>query len=336
MSCRRDDRHGRISIYGPVMINFLVRTDVHIHDKPPESRRDNYMETVLDKLRQIGQMAKERNVTAVLDNGDFFHNKSAARNSHALVKAVVDVHKIYPCPVYENPGNHDFPYGNVDYINRQPLGVLFATGVFQRMDDILFQDVDLSVRVVGLPYKVEFDVFEFDIQRGDEDILIVCAHTFASPTGTERFGREQFLSYRDLSECSPDIFVFGHLHTDQGIQEVGGKTFINLGSLTRGSLTDDNLSRIPRIGYIEVTKNDGQVSIHTEPLEIRVRPAEEVFDLVTHERVQQERRDIERFIETLSRSSVEEGDNLQEVIQHLDMESIIKERALDYLARTDV
>jgi len=210
------------------MISFIIRTDVHINDKPPESRSDDYLETVLGKLGQVGNLARDLKVTAVLDNGDFFHNKSASKNSHHLVKKVSELHRAYPCPVYENPGNHDFPYGNVEYVEKQPLAVLFATGVFQRMDDIRFTDDDgLVVRVVGFPYKVEFTVEEFDIDRKDEDILIVAAHTFASPTGSESFGREKFLSYKELAECSPDIFIFGHYHIlqlglfDKGVVDSG-------------------------------------------------------------------------------------------------------------------
>jgi DNA repair exonuclease SbcCD nuclease subunit len=75
------------------MISFLVRTDVHINDRPPESRCDDYLETVLGKLKQIGDIAREREVDAVLDNGDFFHNKAASRNSHLLVRKVADLHR---------------------------------------------------------------------------------------------------------------------------------------------------------------------------------------------------------------------------------------------------
>jgi DNA repair exonuclease SbcCD nuclease subunit len=316
------------------MISFLVRTDVHINDRPPESRCDDYLETVLGKLKQIGDIAREREVDAVLDNGDFFHNKAASRNSHLLVRKVADLHRAYyPCPVYENPGNHDFPYANVDYVEKQPLGVLFSTGIFERMTDHTFEDGDLKVRVVGFPYKVEFDAFEFDIERGDEDVLIVAAHTYASPTGTESFGKEQFLSYQDLAECTPDVFIFGHLHVDQGIQMVKGKPFFNLGSLTRGSLTNDNLERTPRIGYLRIEKVDGEVEITTEPIPIEVKPSSEVFDLEKHERIKQERKDIDQFIDTLSRSaSVDEEDNIRKAIEGLeDFDHDVRNRALRYL-----
>ena len=318
------------------MIRFTVRTDCHVHDKAPQSRVDDYLETCLNSLRQIGAHARATNSDAVLDNGDFFHAKAASKNSHAMVKAVAELHREhYPCPVYVNPGNHDFPYNNIEYLDRQPLGVLFATGIFERMYDHIFEDeAGLKVRVVGFPYKRHFTISEFDLERGEEDFLIVCAHTFASPNGGELFGAEVALSYYDLSECSPDLFVFGHWHIDQGIQKINGKTFMNLGSMTRGSLVQDNLSRIPRFGFVEVKKNlDGTVEFKTEAVELDVPPAEEIFDLDRRARLVEEKRDIDQFVQSLVLQSSEDGDgNLTEEISALaEFREEVRQVAVEYL-----
>lgn len=319
------------------MINFTVRTDCHVHDKAPQSRVDDYLETCLDKLKQIGDFARRRKCDAVLDNGDFFHAKAATKNSHEMVRRVVDLHRdFYTCPVYENPGNHDFPYNNVEYVPRQPLGVLFSAGVFIRMEDHIFEDEDgLKVRVVGFPYKSHYEVKEFDIERGDEDVLIACCHYSATPNGDMLFaGTEESLSYYDLSECSPDIFIFGHLHADQGIKEVQGTKFFNLGSMTRGSLIQDNLTRTPRFGYIEIEKDiDGVVRIDTEAVELDVVPANEVFDLERHERLQEEQRDIDQFISSLTASAEDdESEDLLDTIRALSsFQKEVRERAVRYL-----
>lgn len=319
------------------MIKFTVRTDCHVHDKAPQSRVDDYLETCMDKLKQIGDFARERKCDAVLDNGDFFHAKAATKNSHEMVRRVVDIHRdFYNCPVFENPGNHDFPYNNVDYVPRQPLGVLFAAGIFTRMTDHTFEDDDgLKVRVVGFPYKSHFDVIEFDVDRGDEDVLIACCHYSATPNGDMLFaGTEESLSYLDLSECSPDIFVFGHLHADQGIQKVQGTTFMNLGSMTRGSLVQDNLTRTPRFGYIEIGKDEhGVVSIDTEAIELIVQPSDEIFDLERHTRLQEEQRDIDQFISSLTASAEEdESEDLLDAIRSLSsFKNEVREKAVYYL-----
>lgn len=315
-------------------MSFTVRTDCHVHDKAPQSRVDDYLQTCLNSLRQIGEHAERTNAIAVLDNGDFFHAKAATKNSHLMVREVIDLHRAhYPCPVYCNPGNHDFPFNNIDYLDRQPLGVLFAAGVFERMYDHMFEDGDLKVRVVGFPYKRHFTEEEFDLERGEEDVLIVCAHTFASPKGGELFGAERALSYYDLSEASPDIFVFGHWHIDQGIQTINGKHFMNLGSMTRGSLVQDNLTRIPRFGQISIEKTStGDLFVDLEAVELEVPPAEEVFDLERHERLKEETRDIESFIESLLLQHEDDTEDLLSEIKGLtNFKEEVRSTALSYL-----
>lgn len=316
------------------MIRFTVRTDCHVHDKPPESRVDDYLQTCMNSLRQIGEFATSRNCNAVLDNGDFFHAKAASKNSHLMMREVIDLHaESYTCPVYCNPGNHDFPYNNIEYLDRQPLGVLFAARTFERMYDHTFESGDLKVRVVGFPYKRVFTIEEFDLERGEEDYLIVCAHTFASPHGGDLFGTEKALSYYDLAECSPDFFIFGHWHIDQGIQEINGKTFMNLGSMTRGSLVKDNLTRIPRFGFIQIVKDEfGVVSVEYEAIELDVPPAEKVFDLQRHERIQKESQDIEKFVASLQAQHSEEGMDISTEISALsEFKAEVKAEALNYL-----
>jgi DNA repair exonuclease SbcCD nuclease subunit len=246
----------------------------------------------------------------------------------------MEVHNIYyDCPVYVNPGNHDFPYNNIDYLNKQPLSVLFESSVFSRMTDLMFEEHGLKVRVVGFPFKSHFCESEFNIERGDEDVLIVAAHTFATPEGGILFGHEKALSYRDLSVTSPDVFIFGHLHTDQGIQKIGNKIFMNLGSMTRGSLTQDNLSRIPRFGYIEISKDSGgAISFHTEAIEYEAEPASDIFDLEKHNRLVDESRDIENFIATLACSVNSDETDIFEAVSSLSsFEQEVREKALQYL-----
>lgn len=323
------------------MIKFVVRTDCHVHDKAPQSRVDDYLETCLQKLRQVGEFARRKGCDAVLDNGDFFHAKAATRNSHEMVRRVIELHRdYYPCPVYENPGNHDFPYNNPEYIPRQPLGVLFAAGIFTRMTDHVFEDpsTGLKVRVVGFPYKSLYKVTDFDIDRGDEDVLIACCHYSATPDGAMLFaGTEESLSYHDLAECPVDAWVFGHLHVDQGIQEVGGKIFMNLGSMTRGSLVQDNLTRVPRFGYIEIDVEPatGRPRINAEAVEYNVAPAEQVFDLERHDRLREEQRDIDKFIASLTTHAMaDDPDDIYNTIRALsEFQQEVRDKAVYYLQK---
>lgn len=316
------------------MITAVIRTDEHVSDKPPESRTDDYLETCLDKLTQIGDIARDVDADLVIDNGDTFHNKSARENSHLMVSKVIDVHRDYPCPVYQNPGNHDFPYSNVDFVRRQPLQVLFSSGVFNRLDDVTLTDgQECSVRFVGFPYQNDYAESDIDPDRGDEDHLVACAHCYASKTGGDMFGNEPILSYEELKHNSPDGFVFGHWHIDQGIEKWDDAWFMNLGSMTRGSLTEDNLERIPRIGILRVWKEDGVVHHSLDTHQLEVKPPDDIFDLERREELQREQEEMEDFLDTLAEQAETEGtDDLERYISDIEeFDDEVKTRSMEYL-----
>jgi DNA repair exonuclease SbcCD nuclease subunit len=318
------------------MMHFIIRTDCHTAHTAPRSRRDDYEATCLNKLRQIGDLATQYNAVAVLDNGDFFHHKSPQRTPHSLIQKVTAIHRdTYPCPVYINPGNHDFSYAHLGTLQDQPLGVLLETGVFKLMSDVTFTRGHQRVRVVGLPYKIEFSAQDFDIKKGEEDLLIVAAHTFASLQGGETFGRERAVSYLDIVDFDPDCYVFGHWHVDQGIQVVKNKPFFNLGSMTRGSLTQDEIKRTPRVGLLTFHEDN---TVTTQAIPLKVAPATEIFDVKAYESSKLEESRMNAYLGDLALAFQEQDNDpsdVKSVVQssgYLPQE--VKDRALYYLEIT--
>lgn len=235
------------------MIKLLWRTDVHMADKTPRRRTGNWTDDVSEKLKWIGEKAKEIEADAVIDGGDFFDVKSPSKNSHYLVQRAFQAHENYECPIYGLVGNHDVKYGKYEYLPEQPLGVLFSSGVFKEFGgdkEIIFNKKGLKVRLVGIPYHgTEYDFKSLEeIERGDEDYLIVACHLLArkGSTGT-MFEGEDIIGYDFLNDLPQvDCWCFGHWHKDQGITQLdNGSYVVNTGSLTRGSLHLDDLDRKP-------------------------------------------------------------------------------------------
>jgi DNA repair exonuclease SbcCD nuclease subunit len=176
-------------------IAFIFRTDTHVADRSPVSWKGDYTSEIWSNLEQIGRMAIEHEVSAVLDGGDYFHIKAASRNSHGANVRTAEVHKKYRCPTFCVEGNHDLAYNNLESLDRQPLGVLYAAGVFQHLRETVFTDGDLRVRVVGVPYNPRRTLEELrSIQKqpGD-DFLVAIVHALASenppPKVEDFFGR---------------------------------------------------------------------------------------------------------------------------------------------------
>lgn len=198
-------------------ITLVWRTDTHLSDHTPRSRTDNWTDTVLRKLAAVGNIARNAGAHAVIDGGDFFDIKAPGRNSHALIRRAMEVHRDYPCPVYANVGNHDCVYGDYSYLPQQPLGVLYEAGTFRRLYDeheAVFTAtgplrVPVTVRVVGVPYHgVKYDLDRLArIKKGDEDYLMVVGHLLASPTQSTMFDAEDVIRY-DVLDNYPDVDVW--------------------------------------------------------------------------------------------------------------------------------
>lgn len=316
------------------MIRLLWRTDLHLAETSPRSRLDDWKTTLLARLVEIGEIAKRENVDAVIDGGDFFHVKSPSKTSHQLVAEVMRIHRDYPCPVYSCVGNHDCVYGDYEYLSQQPLGVLFDSGTFKRLYDkheARFQ----NIRVVGVPYHgTDYDLSRFEsIKRGSEDVLIVVGHVLATPGKGGKgamFKGEDIVGYDFLKTLDADVFAFGHWHKDQGVSEISpGKHVINVGSLSRGSLSQDNLSRKPCVVVINISED---ASISFDRIDLNVKPASEVFDIEMKQRIEQRELSLETFSTSLKDvlHSRQKG-VLEDSVRSLDIPDRVKEKVLFYL-----
>lgn len=319
------------------MISLVWRTDVHIADVAPQSRTDDWAQTILGKLGQVGNIARQVKACAVLDGGDFFHFKSPSRNSHELISKVAHVHSEYPCPVYGNIGNHDLKYGSLEFLAESPLAVLFESGVFKRLYDqheAVFCQNGVTVRVVGIPYHgTKYDRNRFtSITKGDEDYLVVMVHCLASQAGGMMFEAEDIIGYQELVNLDPDVWCFGHWHKDQGITEIArGKWVVNTGSMSRGSISQDDLTRKPSCVVLRFSPEN----VTFEQVALVVDPPEEVFNLAGRARAEARETTMADVVDRIKGklNMREEGSVLDLVRDALQIPAPIRERAAHYLER---
>lgn len=323
----------------PDHIRFLWRTDIHVSEKNPVSRKDNYFATCLAKIRLVGHLCKKYNVDYVLDGGDFFHHKSPQLTTHKGLLRIIEAHKDYPCPIYANVGNHDCTYGKLEFLDKQqPLGVLFSSGIFHRCYDeheLFVEKNDLKVRVVGVPYHgTTYDKTRFSkIKKDDEDFLIITAHLLASKNGGSMFGAEDIMSYKEVFDLCPDasLVAFGHWHKDQGITEIDNKYIINVGSLTRGSLSEDHITRKPCVVIVDVSKE----GLSLTRIDLPVKDSSEVFYMEEKENKIKRDEKMKDFAERISSESfMRKEEDFYSVVERYDLEENLKEKILYYWERS--
>ena len=320
-------------------IRFLTSSDEHLSDQNPSSyRKDNYRDAILEKLAWQGELAKRFSATSVLRGGDYWHVKAANKTTMASLVKSIDIHKQYVCPTYAIVGNHDLSNNDIETIDRQPAGVLFKSEIFSQLDERVFTSRSLSVRVIKVSYTT--DLSEGGLQDkvkkcSNHTYTIAVVHALASMSPSEKiqsyFG-ERILDYRDLVfDGCPDVYVFGHYHKDQGIVDHCGVKFVNLGAISRGSLTFENLERKPKVSLIKLNSQGISIEEHVVPH----RDASEVFDTEKKEKIDNARRGIDEFIVKLkANTDMSSNNHVQDRInnfQNSDFPSDLKKKMLEVM-----
>jgi DNA repair protein SbcD/Mre11 len=310
-------------------MNIIGFKDVHVAEQSPRSRKDNYYEAILGKLVFAGETAARLQAAAIIDAGDLIHVKNPSRVSHSLVRRLMQTFGNYPCPTYSIFGNHETPFYNLrDARERHPKGVLYEAGTLNHLNEtgIVLTEGDLRVRLVG----VDFDHAELEretpwferIHREPEDDFVICvAHTFAGPRGGMLPQGERRWGYSEIEATGKaDAYFFGHEHVDQGIETVNGKWFINNGALSRGALTEDELTRDVTLMHLQITK----AGITPALIQVPVSPAMDVFDFGTPDDIPTEEETVD-FIAKLAMSKPVDIEKLIDEAPH-SLQAKIKAR----------
>lgn len=228
------------------------------------------------------------------------------------------------------------------YLPESPLGVLFAAGVFEPCHEgegVWLDEGAVRARVVGIPYKPG----GLDRQRlaavkpAGETHLLVLLHISAAPKGGQFPDGEEIVAYQELVDLCPaaTAFFVGHWHRDQGATQLGRTWIVNCGSLTRGSLAEDDLLRVPKIAVVDLGPGGG-ARVHLQ--EIRVAPPGSVFDLRGRDahksRAESEERAV-RLAHLFDRlNQLAEGQSLEDQVRQMpEMRPAVRARVLDALSR---
>ncbi len=316
-------------------VRLVSSSDEHLADLAPGFRKDDYRSAILSKIEWQGSFARRFGANAFLRGGDFIHVKAANKTTMRTLAAAARLHRKYPCPTFAIAGNHDMSNNDPTTIPGQPLGVLFESHVFNHLQEQTFESGSLKVRAVGVEYTTDLDVdgLQTLVRKKDENYTVAFVHALASMAPEEKiqsFFHERVFDYRDLVfDGCPDVYIFGHYHKDQGIVDHLGVKFVNLGAISRGALTFENLERKPKIASLKFDSQGFSVEEHTVPH----ADSAQVFDLDLKKKLEAERRSLNEFIAQFrSNASMASGDDLKERKKELDkMPDDLRKLALELL-----
>ena len=312
-----------------VKFTFISANDIHISDINPRARIDNYKEAILNKIAQWREACIKHKADAALCAGDIYNIKYPVKNSHRLNQELIEEFKKFPCPIYVIEGNHDLTADRLDSLKEQPLGVLFADKTLHQLRHEIIEKEGHKVSLVGIPFSKDFNPKALLIPENKGYIAQICLlHIYSSFKAGNLF-KEKIFGYDELSTLSPNIFVIGHYHVDQGIHEENGKYFVNIGSISRGSLAEDSLNHEPKLGLIQIT--DKKIAVTT--IKLNVKPAREIFDLAKKNEEEKENKEIELFVDKLSGETFKPltENSIDTNIDTMNVAEDIKKTALHYI-----
>ena len=137
-------------------MRLLFLTDDHKRGTTPANRKDNFPATLAAKLREVADIAREREVDYILHGGDFYDVPAPAIS---VCADFLEIYQQFPAPVYIIAGNHDLFGNNEETLPRTMLGLAARVGIVRMIGraPVYLTKGDLRLQLTGRGYHFEMD-----------------------------------------------------------------------------------------------------------------------------------------------------------------------------------
>lgn len=231
-------------------MKFVCTADWHFRLEPPKYRKDNYFETMLEKIRWVIQYTNEQKAILLIAGDLFDSPKLGYTVTNAISMELLKLDN----PAITCFGNHDTTFHSQDMSNT-PYGNLLVHGVIREG----LETEDVQIHPLGWeseapkPTKGKLNILLGHVSLFENEVPFWCEYGLTAKQAERKY-------------TGFDWYVFGDIH----IPFHKGK-IINPGSLTRSSISQTDYT--PRV-YVLDTDND-----LVEEVYIPIKSSEEVFDL---------------------------------------------------------
>ena len=247
--------------------------DIHLMDKQPKNRLDDYSLAIRTKLIECFEIAEERKLDAVVLLGDLFEvcEVGALLRNQTLniLNGGPNGNKPWSFPIYICVGNHDLDSSS--NLEKTALGTLISAGCLVKTD---------YSPSLGISFAHYHPSLDRDIKAGllttSSAIIWVCHASISNKL--DRFGEYTFLFEDTPLHPNTSLVISGHIHHEMKQTRSDGKRFINPGAISRYSASRDNLEKDIEILILDYTL-DGEI-LDEEYTKLKsAKPASEVFKL---------------------------------------------------------
>jgi hypothetical protein len=306
--------------------------DPHWCENRPSSRTDpDWIKTQAQKIENVFSVSSDieirgqKGASALLIPGDLFHQPKGPRISRRLDRWLSQTLRFSPCPILAIPGNHDMQNHHLDSLKNHPYGCLESAGLITSTIWPSYQLIgdDPIVLVTGKEFVPHGPRSWLDELREQESLIhfkkelsqqyqkpvfvVAMTHGYWGPQNGFYYS-EPVVAYNEIHGTGIDVMLISHDHSCHGVQVVEGdkkegfQYVVGSGALVRGTISEKDLRRIPRMAVIGLNPNgDHEIFL----VDIPCRPIEEVFALEEKEKKRKLDDDELVFIEECRRVSCE-------------------------------
>lgn len=325
------------------MIKLLTVGDPHIRGTNPRNRLDDYKQATKKKIAEVFTLAAVHEVDAIILPGDILDRPEV---STGVLLEFADLLAESPVKIFTTPGNHDLYSYNIDTYSRTSLAVMERIvpqlTVSKRPGDPYYLEKDDTVvQLTFTPYSSEIDRNGYGYSHEVEDLTNKAA-AYETITGEPYQGPfkvhvahgmlldhtppfDRFTLVQEV-ETNADIVITGHDHTGYGIyKRPDGKTFINLGSLTRLSASQAEIERTIQVGLITIVGKDYEI----EPIPLQTaKPGAEVLDRSRIEAEQKRQYAMEAFSTLIQTDTGEAAVDVDAIIETIAKQEGLNEEVI--------
>ncbi|HHW26229.1 MAG TPA: hypothetical protein GXX23_02685 [Firmicutes bacterium] len=239
-------------------MKLLITGDWHYRSQNPVARLDDFQATLNAKLHEVGQIAYDYDVEAIIVPGDIFDSPNPAYSTLTALERII---KDNGRQVWAVPGNHDEHAHSLESLDRTAYGHLAATGMIR---DLAMRPVVTGIVTVtgtGFSTTTDTDVSDYltkntsNATQGCVRIHVAHGMLLERSPGFEL--KHTLLEDVAKHPRCPDILVCGHEHLGFGVKRLpraaGGEVvFINPGAVVRLSAHPGEMERTVQVCLLEV------------------------------------------------------------------------------------
>ena len=307
------------------MSKVLCVGDPHFSCKQPRNRLDDILNTQVKKIESLGKLVIDNQVSDVLFLGDLFNSKGLDfKRFVSIASKLMEIKMQTGVRFHTICGNHDMLNRDPESINYGPIGFLVSMGVLEPIRDEF--DID-DVHFISGHYYVPVSA----LKPATEEFNVLLGHYFYN----SGFGGEEDVNLlsTDIKRLNYNYIFLGHDHAQYEPLKIHGTMLYRPGSLTRLSLSRDQIRRDHIYVYLMDTESKGVELLSVpeiQPVNVVFNMDQKVIDSIGDNHIGLADLEID-FSDLLSGLEFNQTSDLMNILNELNFDEEVKNRLLEYL-----